>query len=136
MRGLSKASFSIKNIFSLPPTPCQIPHIAPDYPITRPPHLKPFGFLQCPWRKLKLIEAQGLIVVLARQNYRVCSNLGLSLRSTERFDAVLDTGTGSSFSRSSNLPYGLKKLAKPLKRASNIRDANNRPITMAGMITP
>lgn len=81
------------------------------------------------------MDTQGAIFVLAQRDYLLYANIGLSLRSTKPFSAVLDIGVGSSLIRRSYLPYGPERFIKPLKGHINMRSENNRPITMKLMIT-
>lgn len=126
------SSFLVKNILSGTPTPYKITCIAPDDPIAPPLSPKPLGFLQHPWWRVKRIDVQGAKLVLVRYKCRGYFNFELSSSSTKRFEAVLDTGSGSSLLRCSDLSYGSEKFIKPQKGSTNIREGNTKPITMAG----
>ena len=71
---------------------------------------------------------------MAKRNYKIAAYLGLSRKSTARFVVVLDTGAGSSFIRKSLLTHELQKSIQPLTEEYNVKDANNRRITIEGTI--
>ena len=65
------------------------------------------GALQRPWRPIKRMKEPETIFIMARRNYKIAAYIGLTRSATSRFAAVLDTGAGSSFIRSSVIPTNL-----------------------------
>lgn len=51
-------------------------------------------------------ETEETIFVTSRRNYKVCPDVGASLKETQGYTAILNTVAGSSFIRKSNLPLG------------------------------
>ena len=99
---------------------------------TRP---KPIlGFLQRPWHRVKRHTHPEAIFILARGNYKVYANIGQTLRNTERFVAVLDTGSASSFIRLSELPIDVHPKIRPLDKQIDIRNVNGKALPIKGTI--
>eukprot|EP00171_Calliarthron_tuberculosum_P023515 IDg23515t1 len=73
------------------------------------------------------------VFALARSNYRIYANIGLSPLQTRRMLVVLDTGASRNLVRASALPPGWEDLIR-LGPTCDIRDANRRPIRVTGMI--
>ena len=68
---------------------------------------------------------------MAKRNYKVYTQVGISRNILERLLAVLDPGAGPNFIRDSDLPHGVTRLRYgPLP---NVADANNNPIRMKGL---
>ena len=72
--------------------------------------------------------------MLARRNYKVYADLGISTRVTTRHLSVLDTGAGSSFIRRSDLPPNADKRIVKLDAKMRVRDANNRLLPIVGKV--
>ena len=92
------------------------------------------GALQRPWRPIKRMKEPETIFIMARRNYKIAAYIGLTRSATSRFAAVLDTGAGSSFIRSSVIPESMHKLIRPLDSELSVRDANNRRVAISGTL--
>lgn len=126
-------TFAIKKILSRPKTPSKLPPVTNFEYITRPTR-NIFGLIQGPWRKITRATALDEIFLLSRRNYRVYDNLDIIIRLTRRLAVVLDTCTGSSFSKRYDLPDESENHIKPLKNNPNVNNANKNPLTMTGTI--
>ena len=62
---------------------------------------------------------------MARRNYKVYANLGITRRDARRFAVVLDTGAESSFIGKDVIDREMWDRIRPSKKV-NIRDANNK----------
>ncbi len=71
---------------------------------------------------------------MKRQNYRVHAYVGRSSKALTRMTVVIDTGAGSSFIRKDTLPDSIQSAIQPYHLRSNIRDANNRRVQIAGTV--
>lgn len=71
---------------------------------------------------------------MARQNYKVYANLGVTRQSLAKFAVVLDTGAGSSFIRKSAISPKLWVHIRKNTQPTNIRDANGRRVSIEGII--
>jgi len=112
----------------LPPTN---PH-SPDEARINPEGI---GFLQRPWRRVKRVTNPEAIFIMAKRNYKVYANIGQTQSMTKRFVTVLDTGAGSSFIRTDELPNRLREEIKPLTDEANVRNASGKPVHIRGTIT-
>ena len=92
------------------------------------------GFLQRPWIRVKHDSNPEAIFVLAKRNYKVYANLGLTVRSTKRFVVILDTGAGSSFITLGSIPQAMRKEIHTLKDEPNIRNASGKSVPIVGTI--
>lgn len=70
--------------------------------------------------------------VLAKKNYNVYTNAGLTKRGTSRLLPALDTSVGCSFICKGMLPIQSSKNARPVKVRAPICDARNRTINTIG----
>ena len=91
-------------------------------------------YLQRPWRRIKKRHRPEAIFILAKRNYKVLANIGVTRRATQRFETILDTGAGSSFIRTNVLPDELLNKIRPLDDEPVIRDAGNRRVALRGSI--
>ena len=73
--------------------------------------------------------------MLAKRNYKYHADIGLTRRHRRRFEAILDTGAGSSFIRKEALPEKKWSLIRPIGEGVRIKDAGNRNIRIAWKIT-
>lgn len=71
---------------------------------------------------------------MAKRNYKVHANIGLTQRSTRRFVTVLDTGAGPSFIRRDALPDKIEPFLRKTQSPSKIVDANKRRVEIEGTI--
>lgn len=71
---------------------------------------------------------------MARQNYKVYANIGVTRKALTKFAIVLDTGAGSRFIRPAVIPDRLQRHIPPNPNPNNIRDANGRKVSVDGMI--
>lgn len=71
---------------------------------------------------------------MAKRNYKIHANIGLSRRHARRFTTVLDTGAGPSFIRKDVLPEAAWDRIQQGARGNAIRDANNHPVVVSGFV--
>ena len=71
---------------------------------------------------------------MARRNYKIHADIGLTRRATRRFVAVLDTGAGPSFIKRDALPDGIDDLIRKDPSATRIVDANKRNVEVEGTL--
>ena len=72
-------------------------------------------------------------MIMARRNYKVYADLGLTPEFLAKQLAVLDTGAGPNFIHKDALPLGYERFLKQ-GPPPNIVDANRRPIAVNGVI--
>ena len=91
------------------------------------------GELRRPWRRSHSRIFKGMALTMAKRNYKVYADIGRSRQLLTRRLRVLDTGAGPNFIRKDELPQGFEEYLRygPL---SNIGDANNKPLSMLGII--
>ena len=109
------------------------PHLSanPDGSI---PATTPTGVLQSPWRRVKRQFEPETIYLLARRNYKVFADIGVTRRHMRRYVTILDTGAGSSYVRKDILPDKIMSFIRPLRTTINVRDAGNKRVAIAGTI--
>ena len=83
------------------------------------------GIFQRPFRPIVDLLRTNTELLMARQDYRVHSFLGLTTKSMSCKLAVLDTGAGSSFIKQDILPKTLLDKVQPLPGQTDVRDASN-----------
>ena len=74
------------------------------------------------------------VFILARRNYKVYANIGQTLRNTERFVAVLDTGSTSSTIELSELPIDVRPKIRSLDIQNDILHASGKALPIKGTI--
>ena len=72
------------------------------------------------------------VLVIAKRNYKVYADLGVTTRIMSRAVSVLDTGAGPNFIAQELLPRGSKIQDTALE--SPILDANKNPLTTRGTV--
>ena len=92
----------------------------------------PVWRIRRPWKRVTTPGNPTLVMVMARRNYKVYANIGVTVPLMQRMLAILDTGAGPNFIRRSELPKGSEAFmaSGPLP---NICDANNNPLRTIGM---
>ena len=76
----------------------------------------------------------GSRAILAKRNYKVYANVGMSTKNMRRFVAALDTGAGSSFIRQDELPQHMQKNIEPFQQQVDIRNVTGKPVPISGTI--
>ena len=71
---------------------------------------------------------------MARRNYKIHADIGLTRRATRHFVAVLDTGAVPSFIKRDALPDGIDDLILKDPSATRIVDANKRNVEVEGTL--
>ena len=71
---------------------------------------------------------------MAKRNYKIHADIGITRRATRRFVAVLDTGAGPSFIRRDVLPEDIGAFIRKEPTAPKIIDANKRKVEIDGVI--
>jgi len=71
---------------------------------------------------------------MAKRNYKIHADIGITRRFTKRFVAVLDTGAGPSFIKRNVLPHGINHLLRKSTSETKIVDANERQVEVDGVI--
>lgn len=74
------------------------------------------------------------IVNIAKRNFKVLANIGVTTRYTKRFATVFDTRVGSIFIRIGELLYQKREKVKPLDKDFNVRNAIEKCVSMIGGI--
>lgn len=83
-----------------------------------------------PWRRVKYNDnKEEIIYVFSRRNYKVDADVGLAIKMTQRYTAVLDTEAG--FIRNSNLSPGTECLIKAPPTIT-LEGANGNPLSFNG----
>ena len=75
-----------------------------------------------------------IVNVLNADHYKVTVLMGCNLVQMQTVNAVLDTGAGPNLIRGSLLPNNWQRYAQRAKSLPRIRDANNRLISVEGII--
>ena len=97
--------------------------------------LQPLSVLRRPWRRVRRPRWTDCVFVLAKRNYKVHAVIRPTRRQTPLFEAILDTGAGSSLIRKDALPEKIWCLIRPIREGVRIKDAGNRNVRIAGKIT-
>ena len=71
---------------------------------------------------------------MAKRNYKIHADIGITRRSTKRFVASLDTGAGPSFIKRDVLPNRINHLLRKNTSTKKIFDANKRQVEVDGVI--
>ena len=71
---------------------------------------------------------------MAKRNYKIHVDFGITGRSTKRFVEVLDTGAGPSFIKRDVLPNGINHLLRKSTSTTKIVDTNERQVEVDGFI--
>ena len=90
--------------------------------------------MQQPWRRIRKREEPDTVFVMAKRNYKIHADIGITRRATRKFVAVLDTGAGPSFIRRDVLPDDIGAIIRKDPTAPKIIDANKRKVEIDGVI--
>lgn len=103
-------------------------------PQRSPLNTEALGFLQRPWQRVKKLDEPETAFVMARRNYTIFANIGLSRRATWKFATILDTGSGPSLIKKYVFHESLWKNLQPSGSSVTIRDSNTRSVNVDGTI--
>ena len=92
------------------------------------------GCLQRPWHRIGNTAEPETVFILAKRNYKVYANLGLTSSNMKRFTTILDTGAGSSFIRLDEIPHPMRNHITPTREEVTIRNASGKPVPILGTI--
>ena len=92
------------------------------------------GIHQRPFKSVYKQETPDRVFLIARSNYQIDAYVGMKPRSLVRFTTVLDSGAGSNYIKKGLLPETLVRRIPPLKKRTDVRDANNKRVNIEGTI--